>query len=211
MTWVVTGRSQKKCNFLLALCANDLVNSVYISCLFSPALSPVLQNSHFVAATMLMLFSPSFWMDFNRLLSIRFSSFGKREGGVHFWCSWWTFQNVAWPLFFNFVSIQKWCSLKYSSNNISLFLLCLLVSQTKSSCCSSFHFVSIRVFIRVKYHLGWPWWVGTRQESRRKAKEGKSRRNLRIFLGKILLLAIIVFCYILSHIIQGTKMEIRRP
>ena len=60
MTWVVTGRSQKKCNFLLALCANDLVNSVYISCLFSPALSPVLQNSHFVAATMLMLFSPSF-------------------------------------------------------------------------------------------------------------------------------------------------------
>ena len=170
MTWVVTGRSQKKCNFLLALCANDLVNSVYISCLFSPALSPVLQNSHFVAATMLMLFSPSFWMDFNRLLSIRFSSFGKREGGVHFWFSWWTFQNVAWPLFFNFVSIQKWCSLKSSSNNISLFLLLSL----KRSLRAALAFISFQLEYSLGSNTTWDGHDGWGQD---KSQEGRRRRE----------------------------------
>ena len=142
---------------------------------FFQALSPVLQKSHFVAATMLMLFSPSFWMDFNRLLSIRFSSFGKREGGVHSYPnSWWTFQNLAWPFFSNFVSIQKWCSFKSCSNNISLFLLSVYLSTLKRSS-RALAFISFQLENSLGSNTTWDghdgWGLDKSQEGRRRREK----------------------------------------
>ena len=119
--------------FISVVCKRSRKFRLYFMPFFQ-ALSPVLQKSHFVAATMLMLFSPSFWMDFNRLLSIRFSSFGKREGGVHSYPnSWWTFQNLAWPFFFQTSFLFKNDAVSNPAQITSLFFYflstCLLSNE----------------------------------------------------------------------------------